>query len=110
MSRMGKMMGTAMYLTIMEEGVQIDRFDNTDNGIVFLFTVPKSSYQHDAHGKEMSGKHLASRVKHMYEDMGVKFADIRYGIRDEHWNELKAAAAKQAAYSHLGYKRWEYER
>jgi len=52
-----------------------DKFDNTDSGIVLLFSVPKSSYHKDANDTEMSGKHLAQRVKTTLEEMGMVFAD-----------------------------------
>lgn len=99
-----------MYVVWAEMGVQIDCFDDTEDGVIFLFSVPKTSYHYDANGKEMSGKHLASREKHTLEAMGMRFADIRYRIRDEHWDEAKAEAAKRAAYKDLGYKKWQYEK
>jgi len=101
------MIGQAMLITYAEMGVQIDNFDNTDTGIVFLFTVPKHSYHKDAKDIEMSGKHLASRVKHTLEKMGVIFADCRYGIRDEYWTKDKAEIAKKKAYNAMGYKDWQ---
>jgi hypothetical protein len=100
------MFGQAMLITYAEMGVQIDRFDNTDAGVVLLFTVPKHSYHKGINDIEMSGKHLASRVKHTLEKMGVIFADCRYGIRDEYWNENKAEIAKKMAYKDMGYKDW----
>lgn len=101
------MIGKAMLITYAQMGVQIDKFDNTDAGIIFLFTVPKSSWECDASGKEMSGKHLASRVKHTLEDMGMVFADIRYAIRNEHWDRIKSETAKTQAYQDMGYKKWQ---
>ena len=101
------MLGKAMLITYAEMGIKIDKMENTDDGIILLFTVPKSSWEFDANGKEMSGKHLASRVKHTLEDMGMVFADIRYAIRDEHWNREKSEAAKKQSYSDMGYKKWQ---
>lgn len=104
------MMGKAMLITWASLGVQVDRFDDTDDGVIFLFTVPQSSYERGADGEEMSGKHLASRVKTTLEKMGMKFADIRYGIRDEYWDKTKAENAQKAVYKDLGYSKWQYEK
>ena len=84
-----------MIITYAEMGIVVDDFDNTDEGVILLFTVPNSSYHIDANNIEMSGKHLASRVKKTLEEMGVVFKDIRYSIRNEHWDEMKAKEAKQ---------------
>lgn len=107
---MSNMIGQAMLITYAEMGVKIDMFDNTDKGVVLLFTVPKSSYEIDANGEEMSGKHLASRVKHTLEKVGVKFADIRYSVRDENWDKAKAEETKRMAYKDMGYKEWEVDK
>ena len=56
------MLAQAMLITYAEMGIQIIRFDNTDAGIVLLFTVPNKSYHKDANNIEMSGKHLACFV------------------------------------------------
>ena len=104
------MLGKAMFIALYQMGVQVDHFEDTDDGIIFLFSVPKTSYEHDANGKEMSGKHLASVIKLKYEVMGMRFADIRYGVRNEHWDKTKAEAAKKTAYRELGYKKWQYEK
>jgi hypothetical protein len=101
------MVGQAMLITYAGLGVQIDRFDNTDAGIILLFTVPKGSYHKDANNIEMSGKHLASRVKQTLQEMGVFFADCRCKIRDEYWSEDKAKFAKKMAYKDIGYKDWQ---
>lgn len=101
------MIGRAMLITYAEMGVMIDKFDNVDEGIILLFTVPKSSYHIDAKGEQMAGKHLASRVKHTLEAMGMVFANIRYHIRDEHWDTAKAEIAKRSAYKDMGYKDWQ---
>lgn len=103
-------LGNAMLVTYAQMGVKIDRLEDTDDGIIFLFTVPKSSWEFDVHGKEMSGKHLASRVKETLEDMGMIFADIRYGIRNEHWDKTKGDAAKNEALTDMGYKKWQINR
>lgn len=100
-------LGKAMLITYAQMGVKIDRFEDTDDGIIFLFTVPKTSWEFDANGKEMSGKHLASRVKETLEEMGMVFADIRYGIRNERWDKTKADAAKNEALKDMGYKKWQ---
>lgn len=104
---MNNMMGQAMLITYAEMGVVIDKFDNTDAGIILLFTVPKNSYLIGANSVEMSGKHLASRVKHTLEEMGMVFADCRYHIRDEYWDEGMAKTAKKMAYKDMGYKDWQ---
>lgn len=93
-----------LLIALRELGIQIDRLDEAGNGLVFLFTVPKSSTQRDANGEEMSGKHLASIVKYRLEKMGMVFSDIRYHIRDEHWDDEKRATAREEAYRDVGYK------
>ena len=101
------LIGQAMLLTYAEMGIQIDKMEDTDDGIILLFTVPKSSWEYGHEGKEMAGKHLASRVKHTLEEMGMVFSDIRYHIRDEHWDKAKSDAAKKQVYTDLGYKKWQ---
>lgn len=101
------MIGKAMLITLAEMGVKIDRFDNTDEGIVLLFTVPKSSHYKGANDIEMAGKHLAKRVKDAFESMGVVFTDCRYRIRDEVWTKDTAEFAMKMAYKNMGYKDWE---
>ena len=101
------MLAQAMLITYAEMGIQIIRFDNTDAGIVLLFTVPNKSYHKDANNIEMSGKHLASRVKHTLEAMGIVFANCKYKTRDEYWSEEKAKSAKKFAYKDMGYKDWQ---
>ena len=97
----------AMLITYAELGVYIDKLDNKDAGIVLLFSVPKNSYHKGLHDVEMSGKHLASRVKKTLEEMGVVFADCRCKIRDEYWDKDKAQQAKKMAYKTMGYKDWQ---
>lgn len=101
------MIGQAMLITYAELGVKIDKLDNTDTGIVLLFSVPKSSYHKGADDIEMSGKHLAQRVKRTLEGMGMVFADCRYKTRNEHWNEDMANLARKMAYKNMGYKDWQ---
>ena len=101
------MISQAMLLTYAKLGVQIDKFDNTDKGIVLLFSVPKSSYHKGVNNIEMSGKHLAQRVKQTLTEMGVVFADCRYKTRNEHWDEQMAEAAKKMLYKDMGYKDWQ---
>lgn len=96
-----------ILVTLAEMGVQIDKFDNTDEGIVLLFTIPKNSYRKGANDNEMSGRHLAKRVKQTFEGMGVVFADCRFRIREEDWTEDKAEIARKAAYKDMGYKDWQ---
>lgn len=98
--------GQVMLITYAEFGVQIVKFDNTDAGIILLFSVPKNSYHKNANNIEMSGKHLASRVKRTLEEMGVVFADCRYKTRDEYWTEDMAKNARKKVYKDLGYQYW----
>lgn len=100
-------LGKAMLITYAQMGVQIDRLEDTDDGIIFLFTVPKTSWEFDANGKEMSGKHLATRVRDTLKEMGMVFADIRYGIRNERWDKAKGDAAKDKMLKDIGYKKWQ---
>ena len=107
---MNNAFSTGMLAAFAEMGIKIDYFDNTDNGVILYFTVPSSSYNIDAKGLEMSGKHLASIVKHKFEGIGIKFTDIKYAIRNEYWDELKAQEAKQIALNNLGYKEWQIDK
>ena len=100
-------MAKAMLITYAELGVKIDKFDNTDTGIVLLFSVPKSSYHKDANDAEMCGKHLAQRVKTTLEEMGMVFAKCKYLIRDEHWNKDMSECARKEAYTDMGYADWQ---
>lgn len=105
---MNEMFIKGMIVGFAEMGIIIDHSDETDDGVILLFTVPKSSYRIDANGIEMSGKHLASRLKQTFEEMGMKFVDIRYGIRDEHWDEAKAEHNKNLALeAAVNYKKWQ---
>lgn len=101
------MLGQAMLITFAELGVRIDKLDNTDKGIVLLFTVPKNSYHKNVDNIEMSGKNLASIMKHKLEGMGIVFADCRCKIRDEYWDEEKSKFARRMAYKDMGYKDWQ---
>ena len=96
-----------MLITYAEMGVVIDKFEDVDDGVILLFTVPKSSYNIDAKGEQMAGKHLASRVKYTLEALCMVFADIRYHIRDDHWGKTKTDTAKRATYKDIGYKDWQ---
>lgn len=104
---MNNMIGQAILISYAGYGIQIHKFDNTDEGIILLFSVPKSSYHKGANGIEMSGKYLAQRVKRTLEEMGLVFADCRYKTRDEHWNEDMAKIASEMAYKDMGYKDWQ---
>ena len=101
------MLCQAILITYAEMGVVIDKFEDVDDGVILLFTVPKSSYNIDAKGEQIAGKHLASMVKTTLEEMGMVFADIRYHIRNEYWDKTKAETVKRAAYKDMGYKDWQ---
>lgn len=79
----------AILITFAGFGIEIEDAEPVagSEAILCYFSVPKSSTHLDANGKEMSGKHLASRFKHTLEEMGIEFADCQYRIRDEHWTE-----------------------
>ena len=104
---MNDYLGTAMLATYAELGVQIDRFDNTDKGVVLYFYVPFSSWHLNAERQEMAGPVLAKRVKETLQEMGIVFATCKYKIRNEHWTKDKAKEARQIAYKNMGYKDWQ---
>lgn len=104
---MNDYLGTTMLATYAELGVQIDRFDNTDKGVVLYFSVPFSSWQLNAERQEMAGPVLAKRVKETLQEMGIVFATCKYKIRNEHWTKDKAKEARQIAYKNMGYKDWQ---
>ena len=60
--------GQAMLITYAELGVQIDKFDNTDAGIVLLFSVPKNSYHKGANNIEIKFSGLREGEK-LYEEV-----------------------------------------
>ena len=103
---MNDYLGTAMLASYANMGVQIDKFDNTDEGIILYFSVPRRSYHRNANDIEMSDNFLAARVKRTLEDMGVVFATCKYKTRDEEWTKEKAKAAEHMAYKNIGYKDW----
>ena len=100
-------MSQAILATYARYGIQIDKVDNTDAGIIMLFSVPKNSYHKGKDDVEMAGKHLAKRIKHTLEEMGVVFADCRFKTRDEFWSKDKADYAEKMAYKDMGYKDWQ---
>lgn len=51
-----------MLITYAEMGVVIDKFEDVDDGVILLFTVPKSSYNIDAKGEQMAGKPCVWRL------------------------------------------------
>lgn len=81
------LIGKAAWITMAEMGVIVDRYGQTDNGLIFYMSVPKTSYECEG------GKEIARAVKRCLTQLGVKFADCRYKIRDEHWTAEKAALA-----------------
>ena len=101
------MIGQAILATYAEMGVQIDKFDNTDAGIVLYFSVPISSYRINAEGAEMSDTVLAKRIKETLQEMGVVFATCKYKVRNEYWTKEKAETARRMAYKNMGYKDWQ---
>lgn len=82
-------MSKTMMIVWAGLGVEIEDAGpvHNSNAVYCYFSVPKSSFHVDANGKEMSGKHLASRFKATLEEMGIEFSDIRYRIREEYWTE-----------------------
>lgn len=104
---MNNQLGEAMLATYAELGVQIDRFDNTDAGVILYFSVPFSSWHLNTERQEMAGPVLAKRVKETLQGMGVVFATCKYKIRNEHWTEDKSKEARRIAYKDMGYKDWQ---
>ena len=90
-------MGKAMLIVWAGLGVEIERAEPIEGsgGILCYFSVPKSSFKCDAHSIEMSGKHLASKFKHTLEEMGIKFDDCQYRIRNENWTEADRERAEK---------------
>ena len=100
-------MGKAMVIAYAQLGVQIDRLENTDSGIVMFFSVPRDAYDKKVYNIENYGKYLAQRVKHTLEEMGTKFAICRYKIRDEYWTKEMSDSAVRSAYKDMGYRDWQ---
>lgn len=91
----------ALFVIWMGLGVQIERAERFNNGTLCHFSVPQSSFARGAQGKEMAGKHLASRFKSTLETMGLKFTDCQYRIREEHWTEEDGKCAEDAMRENL---------
>ena len=101
------MLGVAILATFARYGVQIDRFENTDAGMILYFSVPRRSYYRNADSIEMSDNFLASRIKATLQELGIVFAECKYKTRDEEWTEEKANTAEREAYKYMGYKDWQ---
>lgn len=89
--------GQAAWIAMAEMGVIVDRYEQTDDGLIFYMSVPKTSYECEG------GKEIARAVKRCLTQLGVKFADCRYKVRDEHWTAEKAALAVIEAKEIVGY-------
>lgn len=44
-------------------GIKLDKVDDSGRSTVIYITVPEHSEEHDVNGDEMSGRHLAKRIK-----------------------------------------------
>ena len=97
-------MAKGIIIAFREIGMQGEQLDLSDDGIIMIFSVPKSSDHRDANGNEMAGHYLARTIRKKLEAMGWKFSVCKYRIRDEHWDDAKREAAKKAAYKELGLK------
>lgn len=89
-----KMLREAMLITWAGFGVIIDNEVETQENYTIYISVPKSSYNKDVHGKEMSGNFLAKRFKEILTEMGIKRLTVKYKIRDEIWTEAKKQEAE----------------
>lgn len=89
--------GQAAWVTMADMGVIVDRYEQTDNGLIFYMSVPKTSYECEG------GAAIAKATKRCLKTLGVKFADCRYKIRDEHWTAEKAALAVIEAKKQVDY-------
>ena len=96
------LMAKGMLITFAELGVKIDKFDETDRGVILYMSVPKTSYEQAEHGDAAVGGALATKVKKMLSMLGTKFADCRYKIRDEHLTKEMAEMAKIEAKKDMG--------
>ena len=98
-----RVMNRALMIVWAGLGIEIEDAGPAGNSdaIYCHFSVPKSSFHLGANGKEMSGKHLASRFKTTLEEMGLEFSDIRYRIREEHWTEDDGKCAEDAMRENL---------
>lgn len=82
-----KGLGEAVYIVWASFGVEIEKINESVDSLEIFISVPKSSYQNDAHGNEMAGDYLAKRFKDTMKDMGVKRLTVKYRVRNEHWTE-----------------------
>ena len=89
--------GQAAWVVMADIGVIVDHYEPTDDGLIFYMSVPKTSYKCEG------GKEIAKAVKQCLKALGVKFADCRYKIRDEHWTAEKAALAVIEAKKQVDY-------
>lgn len=91
------LIGKAAWITMAATGVIVDRYEHTDNGLILYMSVPKTSYEFG------SGEIIAKTTKRCLSKIGVKFADCRYKIRDEHWTKEKELVAEREAKQYVGY-------
>lgn len=55
-------------------GIKLDKVDDSGRPTVIYITVPEHSEEHDVDGNEMSGSHLAKRIKEtLQESTKVEF-------------------------------------
>ena len=89
-----KMLREAMLITWAGLGIIIDNeIENQENYTIYI-SVPKSSYDRNVNGEEMSGAFLAKRIKETLAEMGVKRLTVKYKVRDEVWTETKRQEAE----------------
>ena len=80
-------LGQAAWVTMADMGVIVEHYERTDDGLILYISVPKTSYECEV------GAEIAKATKKCLKALGVKFADCRYKIRDEHWTAEKSALA-----------------
>lgn len=86
----------ALWLTLADTGVEVERYEPTDNGLIFYISVPSRTYE------GISSADLARGAKTLLQRYGITFYDFRYRVRNEEWTFTKAAMAVAKQRDDLG--------
>ena len=95
------MLSKAMLITWAGLGIEIDRLDDSPDGIICYISVPRSTTHLNAYSEQMAGQHLAKRFKQALTEMGIKFSVCKFKVREEDWDDNKKYIAEEAVKKQL---------
>ena len=81
-------------------GVKLDKVDDSGRPTVIYITVPEHSEEYDVNGDEMSGRHLAKRIKEILpESTNVEFI-VKFKInKGQMWTKENSRQALKTGLS-----------